>query len=78
MHSVSLNCSGHLPLFSSPSCNGKIEGPSSSISYLGLLIDTQKGEIRIPEEKLAQLLEELVKWRGKKTCTKRELLSLIG
>ena len=56
----------------------KNEGPASSISYLGILIDTLKGELRIPAEKLARILQELDNWLGKKACSKRELLSLIG
>ena len=61
-----------------PIATDKVEGPSPCMCYLGILIDTLKGEIRLPEEKLARLLEELKTWRGKKACTKRELLSLIG
>ena len=56
----------------------KIEGPSSFISYLGLLIHTQKGEIPLPKEKLSHLLEELESWQGRKACTNRNLLSLIS
>ena len=56
----------------------KIEGPASCVSYLGILIDTSKGELRLPEAKLTLLLLELEKWQNKKACTKRELLSLIG
>ena len=38
----------------------------------------QTGEIRIPDEKHSYLLKELAKWKGRKACTKRDLLSLIG
>ena len=56
----------------------KIEGPASCVSYLGILIDTERGELRLPEAKFSLLLQELDKWQSKKACTKRELLSLIG
>ena len=56
----------------------KIESPSSCIEYLGILIVTVKGEVTLPEDKLARLLAELVTWGQKKACTKRELLSLTG
>ncbi len=35
-------------------------------------------EIRLPQEKLVQVRAELTSGRGKKSCKKRELLSLIG
>ena len=63
-----------------PVASEKIEGPASSISYLRILhlIDTSKGEIRLPTDKLERILQELHKWLHKKACTKRDLLSLIG
>ena len=61
-----------------PVATEKIEGPSSCICYLGILTDTVKGEVRLPEDKLAHMLQELDAWQDKKVCTKRELLSLIG
>lgn len=55
----------------------KDEGPATVISFLGLELDSAALEIRLPEE-LSRLRAELVKWRGKKACRKRELLFLIG
>ena len=56
----------------------KLEGPSTLIVFLGILLDTEKGELRLPPEKLARLRELITQWQGKKSCTKREILSLIG
>ena len=56
----------------------KDEGPATSISFLGIELDTVALEIRLPAEKLERLRTELGKWRGKKACRKRDLLSLIG
>ena len=56
----------------------KDEGPATTISFLGIELDTVALECRLPTEKLARLREELVQWREKKSCKKRELLSLIG
>ena len=56
----------------------KIVGPDSSITYLGIVIDSQKMEIRLPNEKFEELLSSLRQWQCVKKCTKRELLSLIG
>ena len=35
-------------------------------------------EVRLPEEKLAQLRELLKVWENKRRCSKRELLSITG
>ncbi len=56
----------------------KCMGPTTYLVFLGILIDTQKMEISLPEQKLAQLKEMLVTWKDKKGCTKKELQSLIG
>lgn len=56
----------------------KDEGPATVISFLGMELDTQALEIRLPQEKLSLLQSALSVWRKKKACRKRELLSLIG
>ena len=56
----------------------KDEGPAIVISLLGMELDTEKLEIRLPQDKLQQLKAALGSWRAKKACRKRELLSLIG
>ena len=61
-----------------PVAQEKTEGPSSSITYLGIVIDTVKGEIRLPQEKLARITQEIEKWSDRKASSKRELLSLLG
>lgn len=48
------------------------------LEFLGIIFDTIKWELRISEERMADIIEELLKWQGKKVCTKRELLSLTG
>lgn len=42
------------------------------------MIDSDKGELHLLQEKLSQLQELIEQWRGCKACRKRELLSLIG
>ncbi len=56
----------------------KIIGPSYTISYLGIEIDSKNMELRLPSDKMSELLSLLNDFRNKKKCTKRELLSLIG
>ena len=44
-----------------PIADDKTEGPTTSMKYLGLLIDTEKMMVKIPTEKLNKLLEEIKK-----------------
>ena len=56
----------------------KQEGPSSVITFLGITIDTNSQELRLPKEKLKRLLDTLTQWEQRKSCTHKELESLIG
>ena len=56
----------------------KREGPTTSVTFLGILLDTRKLEMRLPEGKMRALKALLGRWGNKKACRKRELLSLIG
>ena len=56
----------------------KQEGPYTTITFLGITIDTIKQELRLPEEKLRRLLETLSQWERRKSCTCKELESSIG
>ena len=56
----------------------KEEGPTTKLTLLGIEIDTVKGELRLPEEKLYRLHAALDAWQAKKSCTRKELESLIG
>ena len=56
----------------------KRDGPTTLIIFLGILIDTIKGELRLPADKLEWLQALLREWGDRKSCTRRELESLIG
>ena len=56
----------------------KLEGPATTLTFLGINIDTIQGELSLPQEKLTRILQLLNKWTYRKACRKRELLSLIG
>lgn len=56
----------------------KDEGPASVIGVLGVELDTVAREIRLPPVKLSRLKSDLASWRNRKSCRKRDLLSLIG
>ena len=56
----------------------KTEGPTCSLTFLGVCLDTEAMELRLPAEKLTRLAALVRQWQGRKKCQKRELLSLIG
>ena len=54
------------------------KGLATTLPFLGILLETQMMELRLPDEKLSQLGMSIREWERGKLCTKRELLSLIG
>lgn len=61
-----------------PLATEKLEGPLQQITYLGIEIDSLNFTIRLPADKLLALNSELNSWSNRRSCTKQELLSLIG
>ena len=61
-----------------PLADEKECGPCTEIILLGIVIDTIKGELRLPDDKLQRLLYTTAEWGSRKSCTRRELESLIG
>ena len=56
----------------------KVEGPTTCLSFLGIEMDTASWQLRLPQEKLLRTRTRVAAWRSKRSCTKRDLLSLIG
>ena len=56
----------------------KCEGPTTSITFLGMELDSVAMEIRLPADKLVRFRLLLAEWERRKAGKKRELLSLIG
>ena len=54
-----------------PLASDKLEGPSTSLSFLGIVLDTNLMEIRSPEDKLSRTQEMIKTWLPKKKATKR-------
>ena len=61
-----------------PLAPDKIIGPTRTLTYLGIQIDTERMMVSLPAEKYDKLAVQLRTWGTRKKCTKRELLSLIG
>eukprot|EP00731_Ephydatia_muelleri_P000369 Em0001g369a len=61
-----------------PLAEHKTEGPATRITFLGIMIDTTAGQLSLPPEKLARVQSLLADWGDRKSCSKKELESLIG
>ena len=55
-----------------------IEGLNTALTFLGITTDTERGELRLPADKLIRLQQTIRYCVSKRSCTKCELLSLIG
>ena len=56
----------------------KVIQPTTEIEYLGIVIDSYNMILKISDDRLYETMDELYKWNIRKSCSKRELLSLIG
>ena len=56
----------------------KYHPPSTCMPYLGVLFDSVKLEMRVPQEKLDEVKEEIERWLRKTTTTKKGLQQLLG
>ena len=61
-----------------PIADDKLEGPCQCLVYLGIEIDSTTMTCRLPSDKLSSLKCAIKDWLGRRKCTKRDLLSLIG
>ena len=72
-----------------PIAEEKTEGPTTTLTFLGITIDSHAQQLRLPQEKLQELLQRINHWMGnrrsqgtgrrpRRSGTKRDLLSLIG
>jgi len=61
-----------------PVKSSKVEGPSTSLTFLGIHLNTSIVEACITQERKQTLLSELIHLRHHRNCTKQMLHSLIG
>ena len=66
--SIAVPLCGRLGL---PVAPQKVVGPTTSIVFLGILFDSVRQEIRLPEDKLARLRTELRTWGDRRAASKR-------
>eukprot|EP00731_Ephydatia_muelleri_P028107 Em0019g980a len=72
---VTLSVCEHLGV---PVAFDKLEGPSTQITFLGILLDSEALTLSLPQEKLAEILLLVQSWLSRRRASKRELLSFIG
>ena len=56
----------------------KLVHPSTRAICLGIMVDTIAGTLSIPDEKLAQIKQQVEQWSNKTHCSKTQLQSLLG
>ena len=61
-----------------PVAEEKTVGPATVIRFLGIELDSDQMQLRLPLEKLEKLRVLVASWRKRKGCRKRELQSLAG
>ena len=61
-----------------PLAPGKTFRPSTELEFMGILLDSQKMEARLPDDKLSRLHTLIASWQSKSACCLHDLQSLIG
>ena len=61
-----------------PVAMDKLEGPWSRLTFLGFELDSSTLEIRLPQAKLREIPRLISTWVGRKSCSRKELESLVG
>ena len=56
----------------------KVIGPTQELEYLGITVDSTKMEFKMSQEHIYEIISLLHQWIKWKTCSKRQLLSLLG
>ncbi|CAG2198720.1 unnamed protein product [Mytilus edulis] len=56
----------------------KTVGPVTCLEYLGIILDSEKMEARLPQEKVDRICEFISSISVKSSCSKREVLQLLG
>ena len=54
----------------------KVQGPTTELEFLGIVVDSVKMELCISKERLSDIISDLREFQGKRSCRKRDLLSL--
>ena len=61
-----------------PLAEEKLEGPTTSLTFLGIVLDTFQMEIRLPTDKLQRTQKEVKHWLGRKKPLREKSCLLLG
>ena len=61
-----------------PLAEEKTEGPSQILVFLGIELDTRDMVVRIPMQKIAEVIEKIERTLGSKSVKLKEMQSLLG
>jgi len=61
-----------------PLSKPKTVGPTTVLEYLGVVLDSDKMEARLPRDKIERIIDFIKYLLNRKSCTKREVLQLLG
>ena len=61
-----------------PTAPEKVEGPTTVLTFLGIVMDTARQELRLPQAKLTKLRQRLSWFTGRHNATRHQLESLVG
>lgn len=67
-----------LDILNVPFKESKLEGPSTRITFLGIMLDTETISVSVPPTKRKKIQESLTNWANKKWCYKKDLQFLVG
>ncbi len=56
----------------------KLEGPTTTLTFLGIEIDSMALQLRLPQTKLQELRALVASWKERRSCRRKELESLTG
>jgi len=56
----------------------KTVGPTTCLEYLGVILDTILMQARLPSNKQERIANIIRSFQHRRSCTKRELLQLLG
>ena len=61
-----------------PIAGDKTQGPCTALEFMGIILDSEKMEARLPPVKVERIQTSLASFQRRKSCTLMELQSLIG
>ena len=61
-----------------PVANNKTQGPDNVLEFMGIILDSDKMEARLPLDKVERIQASLASFESRQSCTLKELQSLIG